>query len=85
VRIANAHLARAKTSAAKLAQSVSDLAKTIDFIEGISSDPDQARSEVQSEVGSRNNGGPPLDEESRRWRKKPGEAPLGDSLSSSVA
>jgi hypothetical protein len=44
-----------------IAESVADLTKTIDFIEGINSALHHARSDLQSEVGSRNNGGPPLD------------------------
>jgi hypothetical protein len=65
VRTAKAHLARAKASAAKLAQSLSDLTKTMDFIEGIDRDLNKARSELQSEVCSRTNGGPPLDDAGR--------------------
>jgi hypothetical protein len=45
-----------------IAESVADLTKTIDFIEGINRDLNQARSELQSEVGSVSNGGPPLDD-----------------------
>jgi hypothetical protein len=62
VRSAKAQLARARTSAAKLAESVADLAKTIDVVEGINRDLIQARSEVQSKVGSMGNGDPPLDD-----------------------
>jgi hypothetical protein len=43
VRSAKAHPARAKSSTAKLAQSVSDLAKTIGLVKGINSNPDQGR------------------------------------------
>jgi hypothetical protein len=44
-------------------------AKTIDLVEGINRDLNQARSELQPKVGSMSNGGPPLDD--ARFRPPP--------------
>jgi hypothetical protein len=55
------------------------------LVEGITRDLDQARNELQSELSSMSNGGPPLDEEEPKVEEKPVEVPHGDGKPLSVA
>jgi hypothetical protein len=62
VRTAKACLSRARSSMAKLARNEADLAKTLNFVDAISTELASANSEPQSELSSISNGGPPLDD-----------------------
>lgn len=65
VRTAKGHLSRARSSTAKLAQSAADLAKTLDLVDATSAALASANRELQSELSSMSNGGPPLNDAKR--------------------